>query len=316
VARDDCGVAPRPADEHPHPPVGDGWSETWSFDLASADGELGAWVAFTRFADHAWYQAMLTGPRRQLLAVLDHHVPFRSNPLEVRTTGLWADHICETPLDHWTLGLETFALGVDDPLELHGRQHGDTVALGFDLEWETDGPVLEPSQQAGVRGYELACRVHGEVLVGREVIDFEGVGTRAHRWGPIDWAADEGWHLSGVVEGPTHWSVDHRGGVTTVVRVGAELDVQELRGSAELVVDDDGLPRSARVLAGDGSLLAEVLAVTPVPIDVDGISVRRPRALCRLRSGAGWTGVGWLEVRGDPAGIAIPAGSSDQRPLS
>src|SRR3546814_3614161 len=93
VARDDCPVAPRPADEHPHEPGGDGWSETWSFDRKSADGDLGGWVAFTRFADHAWYHAMLAGPRRQLLAVLDHHVPFRSHPLEVRTTGLWADHV-------------------------------------------------------------------------------------------------------------------------------------------------------------------------------------------------------------------------------
>lgn len=298
MARDDCGVAPRPADEHPHRPGGAGWSETWSFDLTAADGELGGWVSFTRFADHAWYHAMLAGPRRQLLAVLDHRVPFRSNPLEVRTTGLWADHVCETPLDHWTLGLETFALGVDDPLELHGRQHGDTVALGFDLEWETDGPVLEPPHPAGVHGYELACRVHGEVLVGRDVIDFDGVGTRSHRWGRTDWLADDGWHLTGVVEGPTHWSVDHRDGETVAIRTDGEGTVHVDHAVGDLSTDRDGLPAGAGVQVGGAGLRAEVLAVTPVPIDVDGVRRHRPRALVRLRTDDGWVGVGWLEVRG------------------
>lgn len=311
-------MAPRPADEHPHEPGGDGWSETWSFDLASADGDLGGWVAFTRFADHAWYHAMLAGPRRQLLAVLDHHVPFRSNPLEVRTTGLWADHVCETPLDHWTLGLETFALGVDDPLELHGRQHGDAVALGFDLEWETDGPILDAREAAGASGYEMACRVHGEVLVGRDVIDFDGVGSRAHRWGPLDWAADDGWHLTGVVEGPTRWSVDVRRSGARAARTRADGEARVLAVTdARLDVDADGLPRSARILAGGQVLSAKAIAVTPVPFEVGGAAVRRPRALCRLRTGDGWTGVGWLEVRGGgPAGSALPAGPSDQRPLS
>ncbi|HEY1119211.1 MAG TPA: hypothetical protein VGE43_15975 [Acidimicrobiales bacterium] len=291
-------MAPHPADEHPHEPGGDGWSETWSFDLASADGDLGGWVAFTRFADHAWYHAMLAGPRRQLLAVLDHHVPFRSNPLEVRTTGLWADHVCETPLDHWTLGLETFALGVDDPLELHGRQHGDAVALGFDLEWETDGPILDAREAAGASGYEMACRVHGEVLVGRDVIDFDGVGSRAHRWGPLDWAADDGWHLNGVVEGPTRWSVDHRDGTTVAVCVDGDGKVEALGATGEVRTDGNGLPTGASVRMEGGSLQAEVLAVTPVPIDVGGGRIHRPRALVRLRTHDRWAGVGWLERRG------------------
>ena len=299
-------MAPRPADEHPHEPVDGDWSETWSFDFASADGEVGGWAALTRFADHAWYQAALTGPRRQLLMVLDHHVPFRSNAMEVRTTGLWADHICETPFDHWTLGLETFALGVDDPRELHGRQHGDNVALGFDLEWETDGPVVEHPQPAGVHGYDLACRVYGEVLVGRDVIDFEGVGSRSHHWGPLDWVVDDGWHLSGVVEGPTRWSVDHRDGTTTA-QLETDGTVRRREASGEVEVDADGLPVAARIDADGTELRVEVLAPTPVPIELRDRQIRRPRALCRLRSSGGWTGVGWLELRAG-AGGSLGAG--------
>ena len=303
MARDDGPVVPRPADEHPHAPTADDgvpWSETWSFDFAAADGELGGWVRFTRLADRAWYEAMLTGPRRQLLAVIDHDVPFRSAPLEVRTTGLWADHVCETPLDHWTLGLEAFAVGVDDPLELYGRQHGDQVALGLDLEWETDGPVLDRDAGRGVEGYELPCRVHGEVLVGRDVIDLEGVGSREHLWGPIAWGSGDGWHLTGVVEGHLRWSVTHRAGRTTARLVGRDDAVRTVEATAELGVDDHGLPTSVRVLADGHVLRSDVLAVTPLPLQVDDRQVRRPRALCRHRTDDGWIGIGWIELLGDP----------------
>ena len=49
-----------------------------------------------------------------------------------------------------------------------------------------------------------------------------------------DWAADGGWHLSGVVEGPTQWTVDHRDGATTVVRTGAAREPEALDGRADL----------------------------------------------------------------------------------
>lgn len=301
LTRDDGRVVPSPVDEQPHqPPDGaPSWSESWSFDFAAADGELGGWVRFTRLADRCWYHALLAGPHRQLVAVLDHDVPFRSNPLELRTAGLWADHVCETPLDHWTLGLEAFAVGIDDPLELYGRQLGDRVALGFDLEWETDGPVLARDGGPGVEGYEIPCRVHGEVLVGHEVIDFEGVGSRDHRWGAIDWWSDDGWHLTGVVEGDRHWSVEHRAGTTVAHLVDPGGGVRTVEADAELQVDDDGLPVAARVLADGHVLRSEVLATTPALLEDGDRRARRPRALCRHRTGDGWIGVGWIEVRGD-----------------
>jgi hypothetical protein len=303
-----AAMSPAPTDEQPHtspPGVGDTWSETWSFDFATADGDLGGWVRFTRFADHAWYQAALAGPRRPLITVLDHHVPFRSNPLEVRTTDLWADHVCETPFDHWTLGLEAFALGVDDPLELHGRQLGDRVPLGFDLEWESDGPVLDRSAPSGAEGYEVACRVHGEVLIGPSVLDVDAFGTRAHDWGPIDWWGDDGWHLSGVVEGDRRWWVDHRAGRTTATVVDADGAVSRSDASARLELDADGLPARVSVEAGGGTLRAEVLAQSPVPIEDGARRARRPRALCRYRTDGGAVGVGWLELRGGPGAGAL-----------
>jgi hypothetical protein len=285
-------MPPAPADEQPHAPVGEAWSEAWSFDFATADGHLGGWIRYVRFADHAWYQAMLAGPNRQLLAVLDHEVPFRSNPFEVRTTGLWADHVCESAHEHWSLGLETFALGVDDPLELHRRQLGDRVALGFDLEWEADGPVLDT-----LDGYEQHCRVHGEVLVGADVIDLEAVGTRQHDWGEVDWWSADGWRLTGTVEGQRTWSVDHRAGLTVARIVEPGGSVREEPAWARVDVDDDRLPRAAVVQVDGDELRAEVLAATPVPLEAGERRARRPKALCRYRTGDGAVGVGWIELR-------------------
>jgi len=290
-------MSPAPHDERPHPRpagAGDGWAESWTFDFASADGHLGGWVRYARLAGHAWYEAALAGSHRQLLVVLDHDVPFRSSPFEVRTTGLWADHVCEAPFEHWTLGLEAFALGVDDPRELLGRQLGDQVPLGFDLEWEADGPVLDEPGGPEASGYEVPCRVHGEVLVGQATRDVEAVGHRRHRWGRPD---RHGWSLAGTVEGGERWLV-HAGPDAAEVRVVTPDGTVDRRPSCAPVLrrDADGLPTAGAV--GD-ELAIEVLAAVPIPLPaVDGRPALHLSALCRLRAPDGRTGVGWLEASG------------------
>ncbi len=307
--REDPGVSDRPpldvvrpSDERPHPPGAEHWRESWWFDFATADGLLGGWVRFTRHRDHAWYEAMLTGPHRQLLAVVDHEVPFRSNPLEVRTTGLWADHICESPLDHWTVGLEAFAVGLDDPLELYGRALGDQVPLGLDVEWETDGPVVATPAGAGVTSYVVPCRVFGEVLVGAEAIDLEAVGSRSHTWGPVAEPA-AGWALRGVLDDGGRRVVLTAGPDATTLTILDEDDASTVVGAvASLTLDGDGLPASGRV-EGDGLSLDIVpIAATPLVVPSTAGPVRQPRALCRLRSAGGVGGVAWLDVLGPVRG--------------
>lgn len=80
---------------------------------------------------------------------------------DVRTHGLWASITCETPGEHWSLGMEAFATGYDDPSRAETDQRGDTVALGFDLEWTRDPD---------------GWRVEGDVLLGddRITIDCRG----------------------------------------------------------------------------------------------------------------------------------------------
>lgn len=284
---------PSAADERAHPPGTElRWSESWSFDLTADDGSLGGWARITLLpnAGVAWYHAYLTGPGRQLAAVIDHEVPLPTQTLEIRTTGLWADHICETPHDHWTIGLEAFALGVDDPAEIHGRQLGDRVPLGFDLEWEAEGAAL-----GGAEGYEQACRVSGEILVGDDQIDFDGHGWRDHQWGVrSDW--DQRWvRMRGRLGDGTEFRAQVVGGDLTGARAsiaGRSVAVTELSES----LGAEGFPVGARLRLDGLELGVDPLAVTPLELrDVEGRRARAPRVLCRYSATDGRIGFGWAE---------------------
>ncbi len=178
-----------PDDERRHPAGPEEyWNESWYFDFTDAAGTLGGYVRLGLYPNLgvAWYWACVVGEGRPLVSVIDHEVPLPSaGSMEVRSEGLWADHTVETPLDHMTLGCEAFATGVDVPADTYGSDlRGDRVPLGFDLEWETDGGTYS---YPGVTRYEVPCRVHGEILVGDEQIDFDGWGQRDHSWGVRDW---------------------------------------------------------------------------------------------------------------------------------
>ena len=154
----------------------------------------------------AWYWAAVVGPDRPLVLVRDHDVPLpRGRALEVRTSGLWADHTCETPLEHWTVGLEAFGVALDHPREAFAGERGDLCPLGMDLEWESADDASAGRRRGG--GYEQRCTVHGEVLVGAERLEVDGTGWRTHRWGDRDWWGGDPWTWAGGAPGPTsRWS--------------------------------------------------------------------------------------------------------------
>jgi hypothetical protein len=97
-----------------------------------------------RFGARTTVEVLVAWDGRWLVVRDDDAPPPAAGTLDVRSHGLWVSLTCETPGEHWTVGLEAFALGVDDPVE----ERGDLVALGLDIEWEAPG------------------RVHGELLVG------------------------------------------------------------------------------------------------------------------------------------------------------
>jgi hypothetical protein len=244
----------------------------------------------------AWLWAYLVGEGRPLVAVRDHEVtPPRGNALEVRAEGLWSAITCETPVEHWSIGLEAFAVGMDDPADAYRGERGDRVPLGLDLEWEAAAPVF--NYPDGTR-YGQPCQVHGQVLVGDERLDFDGSGQREHAWGVQDWWVS-----------PWYWTAGRLGDATTF----AGLSTTSLETGyvwrpegpfdpvASVTTDaprgPDGLQLPATVRIGDTSL-----AVTPLhhaPVLLEGASGNRSRllrSLCRFVGADGRIGVGWAEL--------------------
>lgn len=270
-----------PADERRHSPGPGDWEESWSFDFWTPDAGLGGSLrlALRPGERRAWFWACLVRPRQPLVIVRDHDVdPPRGRALEVRAEGLWTDFVCETPLEHWTIGLEAFAVALDDPLEAYRGERGDRMALGVDLEWEGEAAC---SPHPALDGYEQPCLVSGEILVGDERLEVSGHGWREHGWGDRRWW-DRPWHhLAGRLEDGTALSV----GGPVVGTDGATLHSD---------LDPEGLPLAARAELGGLAVDVVPRAMAPFAIPAaDGRVSRLARALCRLQSGDGRSGAGW-----------------------
>jgi hypothetical protein len=136
----------------------------------SADDSIAGFVRLElREAERiAWYWTYLVGVPgiAGVIVVRDHEVLLPRQGLEIRADGLWAELTCETPREHWTFGLESFGVRLDDGADAlrPGEEIGERVAVGLDIEWEV-GAAGPP---AGV--------VHGDVLVGRERFELDGTG--------------------------------------------------------------------------------------------------------------------------------------------
>src|SRR5947207_2155729 len=117
-----------PPDHLPHLPA-DGlyWNESWYFDFSRADG-TGGYVRLGLYPNQrvAWYWAYIVSPELGLVVVRDHEVPLpRGDALEVRADGLWAECVCETPMEHWGLGLEAFGVRLDEPGDAYQGEIGE-----------------------------------------------------------------------------------------------------------------------------------------------------------------------------------------------
>ncbi|HEX2578057.1 MAG TPA: hypothetical protein VHK88_17040 [Aquihabitans sp.] len=291
------------ADEARHQAGGEQlWSESYYLDFFDPERGIGGYVrlGLCEGLGRAWYWGCVVGPDRPLVTVIDHDVPLPpARSLEIRTEGLWADYTVETPLDHVTVGLEAFGVGVDDAGEVYGALRGDRVPLGFDLEWETDGGTYA---YPGVTRYEVPCRVHGEVLVGDERIELDGFGQRDHSWGVRDWWSMAWSWTAGRLDDGTRFhgtSVDIDGtpifGTGYVQPPGGAL-VGTDRAERGQVLGAHGFPTSATWRVGDLDLELEPVAFSPVLLEApDGRTSRFPRAWTTFRAADGRTGHGWTE---------------------
>jgi len=134
----------------------------WLCEFAAAGGLAGFVRLDVRAGGVAWFWTYLVGVPdvEGIVAVRDHEVPPPRRGLEIRAEGLWAELWCETPREHWTIGLEAFGIRLDAPEDAlrPGGEIGERVPVGLDIEWEA--PDL----------------VHGDVLVGRDRVALDARG--------------------------------------------------------------------------------------------------------------------------------------------
>ena len=200
----------------------EGWEESWYFDFATPGGELAGYsrLGLRPGEGVAWWWTAVVGRDRPFVLVRDHEVdPPKPGSLEIRGSGLWAEPVCETPFEHWSVGLEALAVALDDPIDAYRGERGDPVPLGLDLEWED---VQPPTPAGAATGYERECTVHGEVLIGRARLAVAGTGRRSHDWGPRPWWAGPA---------PSAGEVDDRGLIAGAdVLAHAPLAIPDPRG--------------------------------------------------------------------------------------
>lgn len=268
-------------DERRHRPGPDPWwEESWYFDFVTP--ELGGFVRLGLLPNVrvAWYWGYLVRRGEPLLVARHHEAALpRGSVLELREDGLWAALYCETPHEHWTAGLEAFAVALDDPADAFLGERGERVPLGFDLEWEATAGVV-PTDDVG---YGQPCHVSGEILVGPERLDFTGLGYREHRWGVRDWwGTSWAWAAGSLDDGTVFRSTSGPSNGTP----GAAAPTPSRTFTA------GGLDLSATP-----RLMAPILLEAP-----DGRSARLHRALCHFASRDGRSGYGWAEWNRPTAG--------------
>jgi hypothetical protein len=204
----------QPSDEHRQPAGPDPWwADAWEIDFAATSGPaaeagIGGFVRLALLPNQgvAWWWTGLLTPR--LVAVRDHEVPLPRAGLEIRADGLWGALVCETPLEHWSIGLEAFGIAYDDPADAWGDEWGERLPVGLDLEWEATAgpggtsPAGPPPDGPGAVGYAQPGRVHGEILVGADTrIEFGGAGFRSRTSGVLDWWSGGPHHRLALVAG-------------------------------------------------------------------------------------------------------------------
>ncbi len=297
-------LRPEPEDEGRHPPGPEPlWNESWYFDAVSDSGDLGLYVRTGRVPNEGTclYTACVCGPGRPSIMLVTAAAPLPAaddDAQSIHIAGLDAEQHCEEPLQRFRVSLDGLAQAHADPsAPLRGEQ-GDPVAVRLELVWET---VAIPYAWRQSTRYEIPCRVSGTVRIGDEEIGFAGPGQRDHSWGGRDWWAidwmwsalhlDDGTHTHAVAvpQMPGY-------GVGYVQCDGELSEIESVTTTAQVAANE--LVTSARIVSGPDELAVDVepIAYGAIRLEApDGRLSYFPRALCRVRTDDGRTGVGWVE---------------------
>ncbi|HEY2719379.1 MAG TPA: phosphotransferase [Solirubrobacteraceae bacterium] len=299
-------LRPAPDDETRHEPGPEPlWGESWYFDAIAPDGSVGAWVRIGLYPNLGvcWYTALVCGPDRPTVAVVDFAAPLpQGRGLAVQTGALRAEHNCATPLQRYELTLQALGESFEDPAALLRGESGQPQELALELAWDTSG---EPYTYRLTTRYEIPCSVSGTIRIGEELLRLNGaVGQRDHSWGTRDWwSMDWVWSAAHLDDGTHLHAVELRlPGMPTLAAGYAQQprnELVELTGvTADETVRADGLIDDARLLLDPLGLDLEVRPLAHAPLRLvaaDGRVSHFPRSLCRVLCADGREGFAWVE---------------------
>ncbi|NNE95213.1 MAG: hypothetical protein HKN24_04220 [Acidimicrobiales bacterium] len=155
-----------------------------------AHGPLGSvlvWTSVHPGRGHAEQACVVWAPDAPPVAMIEADIPIPGSRWEFRTHGLWVEQVCETPHQHWSFGLEAFALQLDDPTELVRTGYGTRVPMGWELDFYSSAPsrwLLTSADPVGRSGaYTQAGNLSGLLLDADGEHPFEAAAQRWHWWG-------------------------------------------------------------------------------------------------------------------------------------
>lgn len=173
--------------------VGGGSPSPGHLLIAVDDDRSAAVVArLAKDGDTASFHAVLFRSDDDPLVLVEVAIPVTNPRWEFRSSGLWVEAVCERPGEHWSYGLEAFALAIDGADELLGRGYGLRTPLGWELDFVVDqtasGEPDDPDPDGGGGTTIESGRVDGLVLTGPGADGeraFAGVGWRV-AWDEVD----------------------------------------------------------------------------------------------------------------------------------
>jgi len=312
--------SPDPQDEFWHEPASDDpkWRESYYFDFYDPDSGL-AYFSSIGYRINKGYMGSSVAFvwDDEVYVTKDYAYPTETRAIQA--DGLLYESV--TPNEEWRVrhlgGINQFEPGSDalerTPDEFPFEdQPLHTLDMDVEFEGIHDPVYYEPTGHAEevfsslYTGHaDQALVVEGEVTLGDQTVEVEGVGERDHSWGIRDWRDPEGWvWTSAIFDEDTavnFWQVDTPGasaveGFLHLDGESAELDTV----SVETQYHDDGVTQDTfriQVTDDDGrefSVSADAGTVVPINFDY-GDEVTTIRRTPTEYSADGKDGYGWTE---------------------
>lgn len=294
------------------------WSESWYFDCVSSDGSLGFYGRLARLPNQqiSNFIGGILRRNEDPILFIDMHAPLpETDPITQKfsTDRFTVDSRCLDPLKKFALRIQGKGTAFSDPsAPLRGETGKDVDDVQVDLVWHTAGT---PYQKQGLTRYEFPCRVSGTIQIGDERISLQGTpGGRNHSWGIRNWwVADWVWSGLHLSDGMDIFTIamgqgtKSSGPCGSIQQDGRLTEISSVINEFETTTN--GLPGNLTLRIEPGNLVIECEIIEQVGLrllDPEGREAHLPRAVCKVRTNRGQTGVGWLDfnivIKKEPGG--------------